>query len=63
MASAKEGITFARQAFGAFNQMMAQLPRDAREAIWDEVEEAMRVFEGLHGYEVPCEPNVGLGMK
>jgi SAM-dependent methyltransferase len=63
MASAKEAIRFAREAFGAFNQLMIHLPRSERESIWDEVEGAMRVYENQDGYEVPCEPIVGVGVK
>ena len=63
MASAAECTRFAREAFGAFNQMLAHLPREERESIWDEVEIAMRVFEGPQGFEVSCEPLVGVGTK
>jgi len=63
MASAAECIRFERESFGAFNQMMAHLPRDERESIWDEAEVAMRVFEGPGGFEAPCEPNIGVGVK
>ena len=47
MASAVECIQFERESFGAFNQMMAHLPHEERESIWDEAEVAMREFEGL----------------
>jgi len=63
MASAAECIRFERESFGAFNQMMAHLPHEERESIWDEAEVAMQVFEGPHGFEVPCEPNIGVGVK
>ena len=36
MASAAECIRFERESFGAFNQLMAHLPPEKREAIWDE---------------------------
>lgn len=63
MSSAAECIRFERESFGAFNQMMAQLPREDREAAWDEAEVAMRAFEGPNGFEAPCEPIVGVGVK
>jgi hypothetical protein len=63
MASAAECIRFERESFGAFNQMMAHLPHEERESIWDEAEVAMRTFEGPHGFEVPCEPIIGVGVK
>ena len=53
-------IRFERESFGAFNQVMAHLPREEREAIWDEVEVAMRVFEGPEGFQAPCEALRGL---
>jgi hypothetical protein len=43
--------------------MMAHLPHEERESIWDEAEVAMRVFEGPDGFEAPCEPNIGVGVK
>ena len=63
MPSAAECIRFERESFGAFNQMMAHLPRAERESIWDEAEVAMRAFEGPNGFEAPCEPIVGVGVK
>jgi SAM-dependent methyltransferase len=63
MASTAECIRFERESFGAFNQLMAHLPREARESIWDEAEVAMRAFEGPNGFEAPCEPIVGVGVK
>ena len=42
---------------------MAHLPRDEREAIWDEAEVAMQVFEGPQGFQAPCEPLLVVGVK
>lgn len=63
MKSAEDYTRFAREAFGAFNQMMAHLSRQERESVWDEVAQAMRQFEGPKGIEAPCEPMVGVGVK
>ena len=63
MKSAKEYTRFAREAFGAFNQMMAHLSQQERGSVWDEVAQAMRQFEGPNGVEAPCEPIVGVGVK
>src|SRR5262249_44529163 len=63
MKSAEEYTHFAREAFGAFNQMIAHLSRQEREAVWDEVAQTMRQFEDPHGFEAPCEPIVGNGVK
>jgi SAM-dependent methyltransferase len=63
MSSAAECIRFERESFGAFNQMMAHLVREERETIWNEAEDAMRAFEDPNGFEAPCEPIVGVGVK
>lgn len=63
MKSARECIRFERSSFGAFNQMMSHLSKPEREAVWDEVEQAMQQFEGPNGFEVSCEPIVGVGEK
>jgi SAM-dependent methyltransferase len=63
MSSAAECVRFERESFGAFNQMMVHLPRAEREAIWNEVATALRVFESPTGFEAPCEPIVGVGVK
>ncbi|MCE5232738.1 MAG: methyltransferase domain-containing protein [Mizugakiibacter sp.] len=63
MASAAEYVRLAREAFGAFNAMMAHLPPQERESVWDEVEGAMRSFESAGGFEVPGECLVGTATK
>jgi SAM-dependent methyltransferase len=55
MPSAAEYIRFAREAFGAFNAMMAHLSTDERESVWREVEGSLRRFETPGGFEVPGE--------
>ncbi|MCM5570817.1 methyltransferase domain-containing protein [Burkholderiaceae bacterium FT117] len=63
MASAAEYVQLAREAFGAFNAMMAHLPPDERESVWDEVERSMRSFESQGGFEVPGECLVASAAK
>jgi SAM-dependent methyltransferase len=63
MASAAEYMQLAREAFGAFNAMMAHLSPPERESTWDEVEETMRSFESAGGFEVPGECLVGAATK
>jgi SAM-dependent methyltransferase len=63
MASTAEYVRLAREAFGAFNAMMALLSAQERESAWDEVEGAMRSFESPDGLEVPGECLVGVAMK
>jgi len=56
-------VRVAREAFGAFNAMMAQLPPPERESVWNEVEYVMRQFESAGGFEVPGECLVGAATK
>ena len=39
--------------------MMAHLPPEERESVWNEVEVAMRRFEWAEGFEAPGECLVG----
>lgn len=54
-ASAAAYVRVAREAFGGFNAMMAQLPAEARASVWDEVEDSLRSFESPGGFEAPGE--------
>ncbi|MGE5115143.1 MAG: class I SAM-dependent methyltransferase [Betaproteobacteria bacterium] len=63
MANAAEYVRVAREAFGAFNAMMAHLSPQERESAWNEVEAAMRSFESPGGFEVPGECLVGAATK
>jgi hypothetical protein len=63
MASAAEYVRVAREAFGAFNAMMAHLSAQERESAWNEVEGSMRSFESPGGFEVPGECLVGAATK
>jgi len=63
MTSAAEYVRVAREAFGGFNAMMAHLPPEERESVWNEVEDSMRSFESPGGFEVPGECFVGSATK
>ncbi|MFN8178411.1 MAG: methyltransferase domain-containing protein [bacterium] len=63
MASSAEYVRLAREAFGAFNAMMARLSPQERESVWNEVEASMRSFESPRGFEVPGECLVGAATK
>ena len=63
MASTAEYVRLAREAFGAFNAMMAHLSPQERESVWNEVEGSMRSFESPDGFEVPGECLVGAATK
>jgi len=55
MGSAAEYVQLAREAFGGFKAMMAQLPAEERESVWTEVEASMRSFESPSGFDAPGE--------
>jgi SAM-dependent methyltransferase len=63
MASTAEYVRLAREAFGAFNAMMAHLSPGERESVWNEVEDSMRCFESPGRFEVPGECLVGAATK
>lgn len=63
MASAADYVQVAREAFGAFNAMMAHLPAAERDSAWDEVEASLRRFESVDGFEAPGECLVGAATK
>jgi SAM-dependent methyltransferase len=63
MTSAADYGRVAREAFGAFNAMMASLPAPERGSVWNEVESVMRRFESAHGFEVPGECLVAAATK
>ncbi len=63
MASAAEYVRVAREAFGAFNAMMAPLSPREHESVWNEVEGSLRSFESPDGFEVPGECLVGAATK
>lgn len=54
-ASAKECVQWRREASGSMQQMLRSLDDEAKEGIWQEVEEAMGQFETQEGFESPCE--------
>jgi ubiquinone/menaquinone biosynthesis C-methylase UbiE len=63
LSSATECVRFERESFGALHQMLSGLPESERGAVWEEVEEELRQFEGADGFEGPCEMVVGAGVK
>jgi SAM-dependent methyltransferase len=61
--NAAEYSRFAREALGGIGQLMAHLSQQERDSIWDEVEKAMRVYEGPDGLVAPGEPLVSAAVK
>jgi ubiquinone/menaquinone biosynthesis C-methylase UbiE len=63
LSSAAECVRFERESFGALHQMLSGLPESKRGAVWEEIEEELRRFEGVDGFEGQCEMVVGAGVK
>jgi ubiquinone/menaquinone biosynthesis C-methylase UbiE len=63
LSSAAECVRFEKESFGALHQLMISLSEEEREAIWAEITEELRKFEGANGFEGPCEMIVGVGVK
>src|SRR5919112_2050778 len=63
LSSAAECVRFERESFGALHQMLSGLPESERGAVWEEIEEELRRFEGVDGFEGQCEMVVGAGVK
>ena len=59
MRSAEECVRFECESFGALRQMMAGLSETERAAIWQEITEALRTFEGADGFIAPCQLLIG----
>ena len=63
MRSAKECVQFERESFGALRQMLAGLSASEREATWQEIEAALRMFEGPDGFVAPCQILIGAATR
>jgi SAM-dependent methyltransferase len=59
--SAVECTRLERESFGALHQMLAGLDAEAQEDTWNEIEAALRRFEGPEGFVGPCELLVATG--
>lgn len=61
--SAAECLAFERESFGALHQMMGSLSDAEREETWNDIEAALRRFEGPDGFTGPCELSLAWGTK
>ena len=61
--SAAECLAFERESFGALHQMMSSLDAAEQQSVWEEIAEALAVFEGPDGFCGPCELHVAAGRK
>ena len=63
LADAAECVRFEQEAYGALQAMLAEVSEAEREATWQEVQQALRPFEGPDGFESPCELLVGTAVS
>lgn len=63
LADAAECVRFEQEAYGALQAMLAEVSEAEREATWQEVQQALRPFEGPDGFESPCELLVGAAVS
>lgn len=63
MPSAAECVRFERESFGALHQMLSGVPEAERPSVWEEIEQELRIFEGVDGFVGPCEMVVAVGVK
>lgn len=61
--NAAECVRFERESFGALHQMMAGMSEAERAETWDEIEAALKKFEGPDGFVGPCEMLVGAASR
>jgi hypothetical protein len=59
--TAADFVRFARESFGALNQMLAGLSEAEREEAWSEIERELSQYESASGFEGPCELLVAAG--
>jgi len=63
LSSAAECVRFERESFGALHQMLAGVPEEEREGVWNEILTALSRFDGPEGFVGPCELLVARGTK
>lgn len=63
LASAGECLRFERESFGALHQMLAGVPAEEREDVWDEVHQVLRQYHADDGFVGPCELLIGSGVR
>jgi ubiquinone/menaquinone biosynthesis C-methylase UbiE len=61
--SAKECVKFEQESFGALHQMLGGLTDTEKQAVWQEISDALKQFEDTRGFTGPCEMIVAVGEK
>ena len=55
LTSADECLRWRREASGTMQEMLNGLDDESKEAIWNEIADALREYEADDGFESPCE--------
>lgn len=63
MPSAAECVQFERDSFGALHQMLSGLDEPTRDAVWEEIEQALSEYNEPSGFTGPCEMLVVSGTR
>lgn len=63
LASAREAVKFLQEAAGAYRQRVRTLPEDQQPAVWQEVEQAYRAYEGDGGLLLASEVLIGAARR
>lgn len=63
LTSASECLQFEQESFGALHQMLGGLSDIAKDAAWEEIEQALRQFEKGQQFEGPCEMLIAVGTR
>ena len=63
LASGAECLRWREESSGTLQEMLAGMDEDKREEIWKEIGLEFKKFEGVNGFESPCELIVAVGMK
>lgn len=61
LTSAAECVRFERESFGALHQMLSAVDESERETAWQEIEQALHQYDGVNGFEGPCELIIAVG--
>jgi ubiquinone/menaquinone biosynthesis C-methylase UbiE len=61
--SAAECLRFEKESFGALHQMLSSLDEAGRREAWEEIETALRAFQGPEGFVGPCELVVAVATR
>jgi hypothetical protein len=61
--SAADAGKYLREVYPTLGEMMAPLAADAREEVWQQIDQALAAFEGAEGFEIPNQVLVVAGAR